>query len=84
MNEEEPEYYGPDPDDFYDIMRDDTSEEFISDINKIHKFYVEEVKNQRLIYYKGHSQRFWEHLKVHCEFELKLLEQNGGNNNGRK
>jgi hypothetical protein len=73
MNEEEPEYYGPDPDDFYDIMRDDTSEEFISDINKIHKLYVEEITSPNLMYYKNNSQRFWEHLKSHCEYELKKI-----------
>jgi len=67
-------YNGPDPDDVYDAMRDDTSEELHKDIKKIFKFYVEKESGY-LIYYHSSPRRFWEHLKSNCEYELRELDE---------
>jgi hypothetical protein len=68
----------------YETMRDNTCESVMEDIKKLFFHYVKDKSNVNLIYYKDSPERFWEHLKSDCEFELKLLKENGGNNNGRK
>ena len=64
--------YHNDPDNQYDIMRDDSSCELWDDLGKIKKFYVDKPTGH-LIYYKDNPKRFWETIESLAQFELKQL-----------
>jgi hypothetical protein len=68
----------------YETMRDNTCEALMQETQKMFHFFVKSKNNKCLVYYKNNAERFWEHLKSDCDFQLKLLKENGGNNNGRK
>ena len=74
MSEEDSEEYSfsSDPDNQYDILRDDSCCELYTDLSKLKKFYVDKPTGL-LIYFRGNPQKFWEHIKSHAEFELEQI-----------
>jgi len=74
MNEEDNEEYSfsSDPDNQYDIIRDDSGCELWTDLTKLKKFYVDSPTGT-LIHFKGNAKKFWEDVKSTAEYELKEL-----------
>jgi hypothetical protein len=72
-DEKEQSFYS-DPDNFYDIMRDDSGCELWNDLCKLKNFYVDKPTGT-LIYFSNNPERFWESVKSTAEYELKEIKK---------
>ena len=58
--------------DQYDIMRDDSCCELMSDLAKLKTFYVDKPTGH-LVYYHHNTKKFWESILSTAKYELKAL-----------